>query len=466
MAIKVSDTDDARRKIDEQDRLDAEEIMVNAMASTMGTNTMVSTLGSNSSLGSMTSINSTSNQRRVRPAKIPARPSISSKRRTRAPAIPPPYNNMTELIPQRKWNLHKAFSICVATVAVTGAIAVSVIHVVHRQSPPSFVTTAAPVILVDKPVRLREVPSQNHRIQHTKYAGSEIPSFFQVNVKNFEDGNHYGEVPVLWRIPFSGDEAWTEIMGSCMKFTQAADEQELLGVHLADSELKYVATPKGVFFNLDLSQWDGVEQAKAINLAALDRVDIIASPILSVLSLFDDLTLQGRAFCTLRHPAARAVSLYYGFKDVNSRYYDPAIVDVTIEKYAAWPGDRHEFNFMVKSLVSSGTELISSAEIVPEDLELAKSILEQKFMILLADDKFGSWTKLQSWMGWPFSTQEQRKCEDAIIKKEWPQITHKQPPMGANEAAYSLLAERNSWDLQLYEYAAHIFEKQTEGLVK
>ena len=31
MAIKESDTDDVRRKIDEQDRLDAEEIMVNAM---------------------------------------------------------------------------------------------------------------------------------------------------------------------------------------------------------------------------------------------------------------------------------------------------------------------------------------------------------------------------------------------------------------------------------------------------
>jgi hypothetical protein len=41
------------------------------------------------------------------------------------------------------------------------------------------------------------------------------------------DLSHHSEIPVLvlWRIPFSGAEAWTEIIGTWL--TQADDEQEL-----------------------------------------------------------------------------------------------------------------------------------------------------------------------------------------------------------------------------------------------
>jgi hypothetical protein len=292
-----------------------------------------------------------------------------------------------------------------------------------------------------------------------------MPEFFQLNSKDFADESHYAEVPVLWRIPFSGDEAWTEIMGICTKLTQAADQQELLGAHLSDHELQYVMTKKGVFFNIDLSSWEGIEQAKAVELAAMDRVEIITSPLLSVLSLFDDLTLQGRAFCTMRHPAARLASFFYASKDSNSRYFDPAMLDVSIDQYSSWPGDRSEFNFMVKSLISSGNELIASGEITQDDMDLAKSILQQKFMILLAEDKFGSWTKLQSWMGWT-SSQEQRRCEDATMDNDWPPTSDDAPALGSDETAYAKLTERNNWDMQLYEFAVKLFNHQSEVLVK
>ena len=324
-------------------------------------------------------------------------------------------------------------------------------------------------MVLNKPVRLRQVISQNHRIQHTKYAGTEIPMFFQTNMKDFTDLNHHGEIPVLWRIPFSGDEAWTEIIGTCLKLTQAADEQELLAAHVAADELQYVESPLGTFFNLDLSGSEGIEQAKAINLTSLEGVNMITSPSLSVLSLFDNAPMQGRALCTLRHPASRLVSYFYGTKDANSQYYDPALEDVTLEQYAAWPGDRGEFNFMVKSLVSSGNELISTADITFDDLNLAKTILQQKFMILLADDMFGSWTKLESYLRWPFSTQEQRKCEDSILRLDWTHRGSSQQeyrPLGDSEVAYSQLVERNTWDVALYEYAVSLFRQQTEVLVK
>lgn len=346
---------------------------------------------------------------------------------------------------------------------------IGVIDISNIQNPTTLTTKASPVIVLNKPIRLRRAIAQNHPIQHTKYAGSEIPNFFHSNMKDFTDLNHDGEIPVLWRIPFSGDEAWTEIFGTCLKLNQAADKHELLGVHATSDELQYVESAHGTFFNLDLSESNGIEQAKAINLTSLDGVNIITSPSLNVLSLFDNATMQGRALCTLRHPALRLMSYFYGAKDAKSQYYDPALDDVTLEEYAAWPEDREEFNFMVKSLVSSGTDLIPTSDITLDDLNLAKKILQQKFIILLAEDMFGSWTKLESYLGWPLSTQEQRQCEDSILRLDW---THRASneqeyrPVGDSEVAYSQLVERNSWDVALYEHALSLFQQQANVLVK
>jgi hypothetical protein len=456
MATKESESEDIRQRIDEQDRLDTEEIMVNA---------------STNSSESRSSRSSSSNQRLVRAPRPLASTSVASSRRIRPPAIPPPPPNMkkSSTAQDKQRYIYNTFWILLVGIGVVGVAVIGVIETSHHQNPTTFRTKASPVIVLNKPVRLRRTVSQNHQIQQTKYAGSEIPKFYQTNMKDFTDLNHDGEIPLLWRIPFSGDEAWTEIIGTCLKLTQAADKHELLGAHVAADELQYVESPRGTFFNLDLSEREGIEQAKAVNLTSLDRVNIITSPSLSVLSLFDNATRQGRALCTLRHPASRLMSYFYGAKDAKSQYYDPTLEDVTLEEYVASPGDRVEFNFMVKSLVSSGTDLISTADITLEDLNLAKTILQQKFIILLADDMFGSWMKLESYLGWPFPTQEQRKCEDSILSLDWTHRgsdTQEYRPLGDSEAAYSQLVNRNMWDVALYEYAVSLFQQQTNVLIK
>ena len=121
---------------------------------------------------------------------------------------------------------------------------------------------------------------------------------------------------------------------------------------------------------------------------------------------------------------------------------------------------------MVKSLVSSGDDLIATEHITPDDLELAKTILREKFMILLIDDKFGSWRKVDAYMGWPYFTQERKKCEDSVLNRNWPEMTQDQPHLERNEEAYWHLVERNRWDVELYEFAVLLFHQQTEALVK
>ena len=300
MAIIEADTDDVRRKIDEQDRLDAKEIMVNAMLGSVGS-------VSSRSSGSPPMVSLPSSQRRAGANRIPMQLSASSIRRARPPIIPLPPILKKEVVAERKWTVQKAFAFAILGIAALGAVVELVIYRCRGQLPQSFKIRAAPVVFVDKPVRLRNRMPQSTRIQHTKSNGTAISFSIHANVKDFKDRNSSAEIPVLWRIPFSGDEAWTEIMGTCMGLIQAADERELLGVHLTDKELMYVETPRGTFFNLDLTENDGIEQAKTINLATLNRVDAVTSPNLNVLSLFDNLDVKCRAFTTFRHPAARLV---------------------------------------------------------------------------------------------------------------------------------------------------------------
>lgn len=461
MAMSELDEDELRRKIDEQDRLDAEEIMVNVVLGSAGS------VSSRSCEHEHPATMPVTNLSLAKAYRVHKQLSITSIRRARPPSLPPPPMFIKQAVPQRKWRLQKGVVIVVcalgmvAIAAIAGAFSAGVFKI-----PPSSNRKSSTVMINGKPMALRKMISQNNRVTHTKYNGTQVPFYFLTNAKDFTDRNHSAELPVFWRIPFSGDEAWTEIMGNCMGFIQVTDEKDLIVLHLDDPELTLIDTAKGKLLNIDLTEMNGIELAKSINLVTFPELDAITSPNLNVLNLFDSFEMKSRAITTFRHPAKRMVSLFYGSKDVNSRYFDPSLVNVTLQEYAAWTTDRGEFNFMVKSLVSSGTELIASEEITSNDFELAKNILEQKFMILLIDDKFGSWAKLDAYMGWSDLTQERRMCEDSILKLDWPQCSKEHPPLGADEEAYSALTERNSWDVALYEHAVHLFQLQTNLLVQ
>jgi hypothetical protein len=492
MAIRESDSDDARQKIDHQDRLDAEEIMVSAMMDSVSSSSRSS--GDNNSNKSQsnpaTKIASTFS-RHQRISRITSRSgrsssgsssqlSISRQRREQPPSIPPPALPMEPLAKSTQkgsniWKCRYMISLGIVGLLVVGIAAVLIVVVVKPNL--SFVTSkemsdsVIPILHVNQPIRLKRISSfQPRQTERTKFLGTKIPSFYQSTVKRFDDTNHTNDVPVLWRIPWSGDEAWTEIMGVCLDLNQMADEQEIIGTHLMNPDLVLVLTDRGTYFNVDLSNHDGINQAKSMNLVALQQVDVVTSPwLFPMLGLFDSLEQRkARAFVTLRHPAARLTLYFYEAQDFRSRYYNPHLENMTIDQYSTWPEDRMEFNFMVKSLVSSSEELIPTDGITTQDLQLAQQILQDRFMILLADDKYGSWAKLEAYLGWPYTTLEQRHCEDTILRKEWPQVKDDRPlppPLGANEQAYLHLMERNQWDVQLYEFAMQLFKEQSERLV-
>eukprot|EP00540_Astrosyne_radiata_P014800 CAMPEP_0116833120 /NCGR_PEP_ID=MMETSP0418-20121206/6262_1 /TAXON_ID=1158023 /ORGANISM="Astrosyne radiata, Strain 13vi08-1A" /LENGTH=201 /DNA_ID=CAMNT_0004462539 /DNA_START=217 /DNA_END=818 /DNA_ORIENTATION=- len=200
--------------------------------------------------------------------------------------------------------------------------------------------------------------------------------------------------------------------------------------------------------------------ARQINLASLDIAQAITTPYLSGIDVLAESPHKGRLFAMFRPPDRRLESYFHAAKDVTSRYYDATLEEVTLEQYANWPTDRKEFNFMIKSLVSTGDSLIPTDQLTPDDLRLAKAIVKEKMLALSWNDRLGSWAKLMSWLEWT-TTQDQRACADEVLLKEWP--TQDAGPLEEDDPILVRLMQRSAWDVQLHDFAMHLYQHQTES---
>lgn len=192
------------------------------------------------------------------------------------------------------------------------------------------------------------------------------------------------------------------------------------------------------------------------------NTQIISSPaLLASAGMFRDVTWRGDLFAMFRNPVDRAVTFFYTSQNPGDRHYDPVLVGMSLEDYANWPEDRPEFNWMVKSLVSSGHDLVESTELTEEDLELAKLILERKCLVLLQSERRESWERLVEYMGWAKSIENptQQDCIGTILDEPWPLLDVKNS-LDASDPIYAKFSERNSFDMQLYEFAVILWEIQ------
>ena len=448
--IGKNDTEAARRRVDEQDRLDAEENMVTAMAVSVSSNRSVA-----------------SSNRSVASSNV----SVSSKRRSRPPAIPPPPlgkspSRASSSSSSRRVFPKRLLKATMVAVLVASAVSVGTLAVVKGNIHLGVSSSGKALFSSHhgkRPVLFGE--GHVHRIQHTKHTGVAIPPVYQSHLKSFHEQRGRNEIPILWRIPQSGDEAISRAIGECLDFVQAGDQTELLRHSVsADTVVEVLETPKGNYVNIDFNNRLGIELARSVQLISMDIVNTLTSPHLHVIELMQDEehSKRGRLFAVFRQPVERLVSYYEKAKDADSRYYDADLKGKSLQEYADWPTDRPEFNFMVKSLVSSGDELISSAEITVDDLKLAKAILKEKVLALSTEDKYGSWAKLATWQGWK-TTQDQRTCVDRILQEDWP--GHDDATMNPQSPISIRLSQRASWDTELFRFAMDLYRSQTEALL-
>lgn len=106
------------------------------------------------------------------------------------------------------------------------------------------------------------------------------------------------------------------------------------------------------------------------------------------------------------------------------------------------------------------TNRLTKAELSAEDLDLAKLVLKEKFLVGLMEKKTQSLDRFQKYFGWIASDKD---CIQNKIEWSWP-MKHHHAPVDEGSDAWDLIAAQNTFDIMLYEYAKELFSHQ-EALV-
>mmetsp|Transcript_34410 Transcript_34410/g.58355 ORF Transcript_34410/g.58355 Transcript_34410/m.58355 type:complete len:670 (+) Transcript_34410:33-2042(+) len=261
----------------------------------------------------------------------------------------------------------------------------------------------------------------------------------------------------FFHVPRAGGSTLKAILGKCLKLVQS-NEVGVRDGHGTDPTLTIVEVQESKYVNVDTTTIPGIQRAVDLGLANSGMANIVVSSYLHESAALFDLHHQGRAFILLRDPVERATSMYWHrikeLGDLES--------SVTIEDYAQ--GNGIENNWMCRFLADRMT-----GELTKEDLEQAKEILKDKFLVGFLDDLGESVARIIKYNGWTFEEDETDKMmqEDCIND-----LTSVEGGLNANPTEYeipkrgsqahALIAWQTQFDSKLYAYAKELFDIQTK----
>lgn len=237
------------------------------------------------------------------------------------------------------------------------------------------------------------------------------------------------------------------------------------------------------FVNVDMDSVEGIERAKALNLAASGVSDIIISSMLldslevfnnrEYILLVDMMSLslvqayilsyiskpysgnRARLFAVFRHPLERAVSKYYS--DLIS---NPNIAGYTLPQYVRTQGSEYvENNYLTRHILGQYTGVLEL-----KHLDYAREFLRRKVVVGLAKDLPTSaavFHKVFDWNGEDDTMPSREGCYTDIFNA----LSDKSPPtIEEGSEGWKLLVAQNWYDLKVYEYIEFLFGEQLKQL--
>ena len=274
------------------------------------------------------------------------------------------------------------------------------------------------------------------------------------------------DVAVHWSIPLSGTSLVDQILGKCYALVQAGDQPSHITGHEEELILNVLTEDDGnKYVNVDMGSLNGIKRAKDLHLATSNVADVIRSPYLyETALLFQGTSRYAKCFTMVRHPIDRAVDV---FRQLKVSSTNPVFRSMTLEEYAR--SSFSENNWMVRFLAN---EL--DGEIDQHHLELAQHVLGRKCLIGLTEMFEESMRRFVKYFDWSSkaSAEALAECEKGLEIAKHVSEDNFSTSMLADEKIskdlykegteiYTLLAEKNSFDLELYKYARGLFQRQS-----
>jgi len=201
-------------------------------------------------------------------------------------------------------------------------------------------------------------------------------------------------------------------------------------------------------------------ESKELGLIQSGEIDLVFSsfPGFAIEHLVDS-AHKVRALGMFRHPVDRLVSKFYYLQIATwERTYNPAWKDMDILEWAKT--SNMDNDHMVKKLAGK----LQREEATEKDLALAKQTIKMRFVVGLMDEMEESIKRFNVVMGIDTVTSQSGKgCMNGFFGVNARRTnSNPHPKMDKDNPAWQLLAEQNSYDVQLYEYIVELFDKQKE----
>ncbi|KAL3798069.1 hypothetical protein HJC23_012360 [Cyclotella cryptica] len=284
----------------------------------------------------------------------------------------------------------------------------------------------------------------------------ELTGVMEFNVADIEKPRAPGriETPFLWLIPKSGANVIRTALSACLRLVEASD----LGEGSDQNVLIVQEINQQRFVNVDMTSSEGLERAKALNLASSKVPDIVISDILQgTLEVFNNRN-RARLFAVFRHPLERAISKYYS--DLSS---DPTVAGFTLPQYVRSGGSHVENNYLTRYLSGQYSGTLSL-----EHLDYAREFLRKKVVIGLARDLPTSASVFNRVFQWNTTSPDQNQMMSSVddcYENIFNALSDKTPPaIEEGSEGWKLLVAQNWFDLKVYEYIEYLFDKQLKQL--
>ena len=288
-----------------------------------------------------------------------------------------------------------------------------------------------------------------------------IPSIISTNLADVNEPLGLTDTPFFWHIPKSAGSTATEFF-FCMGLTLACQAGKLRG-HENDKTLETFQpwiNRKAV--NVDTSTIAGLQSAQSRGFAQSLLADVVVSGHLYDVSDIFDTIFRLRVTTLFRHPIDRATSLFYYLQDAHwEKHYAPETKDWTITQYVQ--SKLCPKNWMISKLLHDGKYSTGDQA---KDLEIAKTILRDKFLIGLTDRIEESFERFDKYFNFDDDPGTVKMCSSKLLSEGNGINIHNHPEIQHGSKDWKALEDANMWDIRLYEYAVFLYHKQADLFVQ
>lgn len=199
---------------------------------------------------------------------------------------------------------------------------------------------------------------------------------------------------------------------------------------------------------------------KDMGLVSSGKIDVMFSafPGFAIEHLFDP-SHKARVVAMFRHPVDRLISKFYYLQVATwERTYRPEWKNMDILDWAK--SCNMDNDFMVKKLAGK----VQRMKATRKDLSLAKETIRSRFVVGLMEEMEESIQRFNTVIGInDDNTVRHKTCMEQYFGKESKKKnSNSHPKVEKDSPAWQLLAEKNSFDIELYEYILELFEEQRE----